>query len=197
MAFASYNNLGPRVAYASGFKLKTGANSFRGASTADQTGFAADTYLAGSAIKFPLGRAPVVGASYHCRWDMVKTAAGTATPIVIVRFGTAGTVADTARLTFTFTAGSAAIDTGMFELWAHWRAVGASSVLTGVCSLNHALAATGLTTGGTGGQFQVAVTSSAFNSGVAGSYIGVSFNGGTSFAGTNTLVQAEVTHPGV
>ena len=195
MAIASYNNLGPRVAMSGGWKLHPDANSFRGASTANQTGFAADTYLAGSAVKFPLGRSPVVGASYHLRFDMVKTAAGTATPILIIRFGTAGTVADTARLTFTFTAGSAAADTGMFEVWAHWRVVGASSVLTGVASLNHALAATGLTTGGTGGQFQVAVTSSAFDSTVAASYIGASFNGGTSFAGTNTLVQAEVTHP--
>jgi hypothetical protein len=129
------------------------------------------------------------------RFDMVKTGAGTATPIAIVRFGTAGTVADTARLTFTFTAGSAAVDTGIFELWAHWRTVGTSSVMVGVMSLNHALAATGLTTGGTGGQFQVSVVSSAFDSTVANSFIGVSFNGGAAFDGTCSLVEAEMRNP--
>lgn len=196
MVITSFNNLGPRVVQAGGFKLKSGSNSFTGFSTATvAAGYAADTYLAGSAVKFPLGRKPVAGAAYHARFDMVKTAAGTATPILILRFGTAGTVADAAILTFTFSAGTAAADSGVFELWAHWRTVGTAGVMVGVCTLNHALAATGLTSGGTGGQEQKSVVSAAFDSTVAASFIGLSFNGGASFSGTTSLVEAEMRNP--
>lgn len=160
------------------------------ASTANQTGFASDTYLAGSGILIPPGLVRA-GTMYHLIFDMVKTAAGTATPTINIRFGTAGTTADTSRLLFTFTAGSAAADTGIFEVWCHWRSVGASSVLVGVAQVRHQLAATGLTTGGTGGSFTVPVVSSAFDSTVPNSIIGASFNGGASFSGTNVLQQAK------
>lgn len=196
MVITSFNNLGPRVVQAGGFKLKSGSNSFTGFSTATvAAGYATDTQLAGSAVKFPLGRKPVAGAAYHMRFDMVKTAAGTAASTVIIRFGTLNTVADAAVLTFTFSAGTAVADTGMFELWAHWRTVGTTGVMVGVCSLNHALAATGLTSGGTGGQEQKSVVSSAFDSTVAASFISVSFNGGASFSGTSSLVEAEMRNP--
>ena len=157
-------------------------------------GYATDTLVAGTAITFPSGRPPVAGCTYHARFDMVKTAAGTATPLIYVHFGTAGTVADAAIITHTFTAGTAAADTGTFEIWAHFRTVGSgtSAVLVSVCSVNHALAATGLTSGGTGGQFQTAVVSSGFDSTVANSIISVSFNGGASFSGTCTLAEAEL-----
>jgi hypothetical protein len=154
-------------------------------------GFATDTYLVGSSIAMPSG-GPLVGSMYRLTFDMVKTNAGTATPILIVRFGTAGSTADTARLTFTFGAGTAAIDTGVFDVVAHWRNVGASSVLVGTATLRHALAATGLTSTGTGGDATFPVVSSAFDSTVAGSIIGASFNGGTSFSGTCTLVQSQL-----
>lgn len=192
----SYNNLGPRVAMAGGFRLKPGSNSFTGFSTASvAAGYAVDTYLQGSAVKFPAGRLPVAGAAYHARFDMVKTAAGTATPILVLRFGTAGTVADAAILTFTFTAGTAAIDTGMFEVWAHFRTVGTAAVMVGVAKLEHALAATGLSTAGAAGSAQFSVVSAAFDSTVANSFMGLSFNGGTSFSGTSSLVEAEMRNP--
>lgn len=191
----SYNNLGTRIATAGGFKLRPGSPSFTGFSTGTVAGYAADTLLVGSAIKFPVARAPVAGAAYHMRFDMTKTAAGTATPIVIVRFGTAGTVADTAILTFTFAVGTAAVDTGMFELWAHWRTVGTAGVLVGVCKLEHALAATGLTTTGASGSAQFSAVGAAMNTTVVNSFISVSFNGGASFAGTSTLVEAEMRNP--
>jgi len=162
-------------------------------STANQTGFATDTYLAGSAIAMQPG-SPRIGTTYRLRWDMVKTAFGTAATAINVRFGTAGTVADTARLTFTFGTGTAAIDTGCFELICHWRNVGASSVLVGVCRLWHHLAATGLTNTGAAGNAIILVTSAAFDSALAGAIIGVSFNGGSSFAGTNTVQQARLTN---
>src|SRR5689334_16885031 len=73
--------------------------------TSDQTGFSSDTYMSGSNISIPPALARV-GTIYRFRFDMVKTAAGTAAMTVIVRFGTAGTTSDTARLTFTLGAGT-------------------------------------------------------------------------------------------
>jgi hypothetical protein len=166
-------------------------------SVANQTGFAADTYLIGSSIAIPAGRLPVAKALYTLRFDMVKTAAGTATPILIIRFGTAGTVADTARLTFTFAVGTAAIDTAFVQVFAGFRTVGSgtSAVLNGVATVSHALAATGFTTTGTGGDAIIPLTSSGFDSTVANSIIGASFNGGGSFAGTNLVCQSEWQNP--
>jgi hypothetical protein len=73
-------------------------------------GYVADTYLTGSSVVIAAGDFKQKG-QYHCIFDMVKTAAGTATPIVTVRIGTAGTTADTGLITFTFAAGTAAVDT--------------------------------------------------------------------------------------
>jgi len=159
-------------------------------STSNQTGFAADVYLAGSNCM--MMAPPKIGTTYRCVFDLTKTGAGTATPIIIVRFGTAGSVADTARATFTFAAGTAAIDTGMVEIYIHFRSVGASGVITGAAKISHHLAATGLTATGASGTGIILVTSGAFDTTVASSFLGVSVNGGTSFAGTVTLVQAEV-----
>jgi hypothetical protein len=164
------------------------------ASTATvSAGYSSDTYLAGSSIGIPTSGF-LAKARYSCKFDMVKTAAGTATFVVVVRIGTAGTTADSAILTFTFTAGTAAVDTGMFEVVCHFRTVGSgtSAVLVGVAELRHALAATGLTTLGASGQAQIAVVSSGFDSTIAATIIGISVNGGASFSGTNTLVQAEL-----
>lgn len=160
-------------------------------STANQTGFASDQYITGSSLAVPGGLVRA-GTCYYLVFDMTKTAAGTATPILSVRFGTAGTTADTARLTFTFAAGTAAVDTGIWEIWAHWRNVGASSVLVGMSRLTHHLAATGLSSTGASGTGIILVTSGTFDSTVAASIIGTSFNGGTSFSGTNTVVQAKL-----
>jgi hypothetical protein len=160
------------------------------ASTAS-AGFATDTYLVGSAVPVPLNGF-LSGMRYVCTFDMVKTAAGTATPAAVVRIGTTGTTADAAILTFTFAAGTAAVDTGTFVVTAHFRLSGTAAVLVGTCECRHALAATGLTSTGASGQGQIAVVSSAFDSTRANLFIGVSFNGGASFSGTNTLVEAEL-----
>lgn len=163
-------------------------------STADvSAGYATDTYLAGSSIAAP-STGFLAGTRYSCKFDMVKTAAGSATPTVIVRIGTAGAVGDAAICTFTFAAGTAAADTGTFEVTVHFRTVGSGTVavLSGTCECRHALAATGLVSTGASGQGQIQVTSSGFDSTPAGSFIGVSFNGGASFSGTNKLVEAEL-----
>jgi len=153
-------------------------------------GFASNTYLVGSGIPVPTTLGP--GTTYYCIFDMVKTAAGTATPIITVVFGVNGTTGDTARLTFTFAVGSGVADTGMIEVWVHFRTVGGSGVAVGVCRITHSLAATGLTTTGASGSGQIAVVSSAFDTTIANSKIGVCFNGGTSFSGTCTLCEAQM-----
>jgi hypothetical protein len=163
-------------------------------STADvSAGYAADTYLAGSSIAAP-STGFLAGTRYSCTFDMVKTAAGTATPTVIIRIGTAGAIGDAAICTFTFAAGTAAVDTGTFVVTAHFRTVGGGTVavVSGTCECRHALAATGLVSTGASGQGQIQVTSSGFDSTPAGSFIGISFNGGASFSGTNKVVEAEL-----
>ena len=127
---------------------------------------------------------------YHCVFDMAKTA-GTGAIIVTVRVGTTGTVAsDAAILTFTFGAGTAVADSGVFEVWASFRTVGSgtSAVMVGSCQVNHQLATTGLINNAATWPI-IGVVSSGFNSSTA-TTIGVSFNGQTTFAGTNTMVQA-------
>ena len=158
-------------------------------STSNQTGFAADTYLTGSNILIPAG-GPYVDTKYLLVFDMTKTGAGVATPIVTLRIGTAGTTSDAAICVFTFAAGTAAADTGTFQVEAIFRTVGSSTsaVLQGVTSLTSNLTTTGLSNA----VKVVKTTSSGFNSTTANSIIGVSFNGGTSFSGTNTLVRAEL-----
>lgn len=154
--------------------------------------YAADTYLAGSAINIPTSLVRV-GTTYKLLFDMVKTGAGVATPIITVRMGTLGTVVDAARVTFTFAVGTAVIDTGIFELWCHFRTVGAATgVLIGACRCTHHLAATGLTTTGASGTGIILATSAAFDTTVANSILGVSFNGGLAFSGTNTVVQSQM-----
>lgn len=160
------------------------------ASVSNQTGFAADAYLAGSSIAINAG-VPIVGSVYRLRFDMTKTAAGVAGPVLTLRYGTAGAVGDAAVLTFNFGAGTAAVDTGIFEVWAHFRTVGAAGVLTALARCTHNLAATGITSTGAAGVANLQATSAGFDTTIANSYLGASFNGGAAFAGTNTTVQAE------
>lgn len=155
-------------------------------------GFATDTYLTGSSIAIP-SAALKVGSRYHLIFNVSKTAAGTATPILYVRIGTNGSTIDTARLTFTFLAGTAVADIGTFEVWLTFRTVGAgtSTIVQGTAQARHKLSITGLQNQpGT----TLMVTSGGFDSTVANSVIGVSVNGGTSAAWTVQLVQAELTN---
>ena len=151
-------------------------------------GFATDTYLTGSNISIP-DNGLKAGTRYHLVFDVSKTAAGIAAPVVTVRFGTNGSTADTARLTFTFLAQTAVADIGTIEMWLTFRTVGASTVSSGVAQLRHRLSITGL-------QNLVSptlqVTSGAFDSTVSGSIIGVSVNAGASAAWTVQTVQAEL-----
>jgi len=163
------------------------------ASTADQTGFAADTYLAGSSLTIPSSWL-MVGTTYEMVFDITKTAAGTATPIINIRLGTAGTTADTARNTFTFAAGTAAADTGDVLLKVSFRSVGSgtSAVLAGFSVFKHNLASTGLHSNGTLGYQMLTSVSAGFDS-TTPTVIGASYNGGTSASHTIKLVRATLT----
>lgn len=156
-------------------------------------GYAADTYLVGSNISAPPGGF-TAKMRYLCSFDMVKTAAGTAAFTITLRIGTTGTTADAAICTFTFGAGTAAVDTGTFDIFATFYSVGSgtAAVVAGIAYCSHALAATGLVSTGASGNGQIENTSSGFNSTTAGLIIGLSVNGGASFSGTNNIVQTEL-----
>jgi len=110
--------------------------------TGDVTANASDTYLTGSALA--IGGQIKAGTVLKWTLMMTKTAAGIATPNIYVRFGTAGTTADTARLTFTGTVQTAATDTGMITITATVSVVGASGVVRGGFHQTHTNTTTGL-----------------------------------------------------
>lgn len=155
-------------------------------------GYATDTYLAGSSIVIPAAGLWKATTQYYCMFDMTKTAAGIATPIINLRMGTLGTTSDAAIATQTLAAGTAAADTGIFEMWANFRTVGSgtSAVVQLVSRLTKGLTTTGLTNTATI-IVHTLTTSSGFNS-TTQTTIGLSFNGGTSFSGTNTIVQSKL-----
>lgn len=158
-----------------------------------QTGFATDTYLIGSSIAIP-NSSLKVNSRYKLKFAMTKTAAGTASLIIRVRFGTGGSTGDTALLTFTApTAQTAHIDTAIFDVDVTFRTVGAgtNAVIAGRVSSGKD------NTTANRGHFTVAAyvaqaVSAGFDSTVSNSIIGVSYNGGTNYVGTCELVAAQL-----
>lgn len=152
--------------------------------------FATDTYLVGSSIPLPVSQLQAK-TMYRLRFNLTKTAAGVAAPVITIRVGTAGSTADTARLTLTMPAQTAVIDSGRVEVLVTFRTVGSgtSAVLVGNALLLHGLAATGLSVANTG---VATAVSGGFDSTVANNIIGASVNGGASAAWTVDLVQAEL-----
>lgn len=101
------------------------------------------TYITGSNLAFPAGSLQV-GTSFRWVISMTKTAAGTATSTFDICFGTNGTTADTARVSFTKPAGTAAADEGTVTINAVVRGpVGASGIVVGQFNMIHNLSATG------------------------------------------------------
>lgn len=162
------------------------------ASVANQTPTGAtDTYLVGSDVPIPAGRLQAK-SMYRLKFDIAKTtAAGTASVVVNVRIGTAGSVADTSRGTLTFAVQTALADEGFVDLNLIFRSIGSgtSAVVQTHASLDHRLASTGLTTVNTSIQ---KATSGGFDSTVAGLKIGCSVTLGTSTVATISTVQAEL-----
>lgn len=189
---AEWNGLGWTIYTAQGIAKMAPISSglvIPNASLAAQSPFNADTYLNGSSLALPTGLIRA-GSNFYWIFDAVKTAAGVAAPTVIIRFGTAGAIGDTARVTFTFAAQTGVIDRAIFEIWANFCSVGSGSaaVLAGIARLHHQLAITGFNVT-TQNLQTLAVTSGGFDSTPANSFIGLSVNGGASAAWTVTVVQ--------
>jgi hypothetical protein len=121
-------------------KLPTAALSPGNSNTADVLANAAATYLTGGSLL--IGGRVQAGSFFKWRLRASKTATGTTAATIAVVTGTLGTTGDTARVTHTSTTiQTAAIDSGMFEIDANFRAVGAgSTVLQSSIRLDHALA---------------------------------------------------------
>lgn len=169
-------------------QLKNETRDQHNVSTANQTGFAADTYLAGSDVSIPQGKVKI-GTKYRARFNVVKTAAGVAAPVITLRVGTLGAIGDTARNVLTFAVQTAVIDEGEFEVEFVFRASGATAVIQGLGILGHRLAATGLSTSNN----SVAVnTGASFDVTAANLKMGLSVNGGSAAAWTVNVVSAEL-----
>lgn len=166
-------------------------NGILNQAVASQTGFAADTYLVGSALAIPQHKLQI-GTVFRWLFDVTKTAAGVAQPTVIARVGTNGTTADTARITFTFPAQTAVIDNGLIEVFATMRGpLSSVGILAGVARLTHNVVGqiTGLSTSESP---ILSVQSAGFDVTAAGLIAGLSVNGGASAAWTMQLVQSQM-----
>ncbi len=168
------------------------ADTLYNASTLVQTiSGAADTYVTSSNLT--IGARQKAGTIIKYRLGITKTGAGVAAPVFNVRFGTAGTTADTARWTSsTLTAQTAAADSAWVDITITCYAVNAVTGQYGVTfMMGHGLAATGFSTQ----MVQVATVSTAsFDNTSASLIVGLSINPGASAAWTMRLVAAEATN---
>lgn len=169
-----------------GFVRSLATNNF---STAAQTPAAATrTYIVGSNLAIPTNKLQI-GTCFRWVFDMTKTAAGTAASTFDICFGTAGTTADTARVSFTKPAGTAVVDTGRVVIEAICRGpLSASGVVAGTFQLTHNLAATGHAVIPC---VNVTTISSAFDVTTASLIAGLCITSGASDAITIQCVQAE------
>ena len=95
------------------------------------------TIIAGSTITLPRAGALQVGTVFRWHFNMTKTAAGIAASTFDIAIGTAGTTADTARVSFTKPAGTAAADEAFVEVEAVVQTIGASCVISAEFRLIH------------------------------------------------------------
>lgn len=112
--------------------------------TAQTPAAATRTVIVGSTVSIPAVTRFEIGTTIRWRWNMTKTAAGSAASTIDVAIGTAGTTADTAVLSFAKPAGTAAADEAWCELEMVIRGpLTASCIAVGEFTLIHNLAATG------------------------------------------------------
>ena len=154
--------------------------------TASQALGTADTYVTNSAIAIPANLR--VGTRLRWRIFITKTAAGVATPIIQIRFGTAASTADTSRISITGKAQTAAADSGCFDIECIVTAIGATGNVVGLIMLSHQLAATGLSLGAWGQQ----ALSANFDLTVANLKAGISITPGASAAWTVNRIITEI-----
>jgi hypothetical protein len=159
---------------------------------ADLTLSTTDIYLSNSSLKLDGLGPPTVGRGYHWAFVLSKTA-GTAAPVLTVRTGTAGSIADTSRVVFTWGIGTSVTDRAEFEIDVRFITVGAgtSAVLRGKGNFTNNLG-DGLT--GFSGTTHIAALqpadSGGFDSTAAGLLIGLSWNGSAVFAGALEYMAA-------
>lgn len=161
-------------------------------SVAAQTPAAATkTYVSGTALQLGDNQKLRVGARLRFKFNMTKTAAGTATSTIEVLVGSLGTVADAIALAFTKPAGTAAVDEGQVTIDVVVRSVNeaaGTAILVGELVLTHNLAATG--------HAQIpTVVVNAVSSAVTIDFaqvVGVAITSGASDAITIQMAQAEV-----
>lgn len=162
------------------------------ASVTGQSVTTADTYITNSNVSIPNGRLQAKSC-YRCKIQINKTA-GTGTPTLNVRIGTAGTTADSSKAAITLGgAGTSVADEAFIEVFLTFRTVGSGT--TAVTQTTVTLVKNGATAAGfvlTNPGFVARATSSGFDSTVSNLIIGCSFNGSTAFAGTINQVQAEL-----
>jgi len=102
------------------------------------------TYIAGSQVAMPAAGRLQIGTMFRWSFNMTKTNAGVATSTFDICFGTAGTTADTARVSFTKPAGTAAADEAKVVIEAIVRGpLSSSGIVVGEFTLIHNLSATG------------------------------------------------------
>jgi len=177
---------GTGASTADGARLDFGLRS--NANTGDVVATGVDTYLTGSNLLIPTAGLQVKTV-LRWRFFVTKTGAGVVAPIWSVRVGTAGTTADTVRLTFTGPAQTGAADTAEILIEAILRNTGAAGVLAGGLTLQHNLAATGFANQGA---VVLQVTSAGFLTTTPNLIIGVSVDPGAAGVWTHTNVRGEL-----
>lgn len=165
--------------------------SLRRGSIAQQTGFAADTYLTDSGLIIP-SKSMQAGTFWEWRMVISKTAAGVATPIFQVRIGANQSTGDTSRLSITTSAQTAVADTAFVVVLVNCRTVAVGGVIQGFVCLQHNLAATGFATTPAGFNLVEATSAGFDNTALGGQFIGLSINGGASAAWTINQVVGQL-----
>ncbi len=101
------------------------------------------TYITGSRLQ--IGPQKVqAGSTFQWTFNLTKTASGSGASTFDIAVGTAGSTADTARISFAKPAGTASADEGTVEIRAICRTVNSTSaILSGNFTLIHNLSATG------------------------------------------------------
>lgn len=161
-----------------GGKFRSG-NMSENAATAQQTGFATDTYVTGSGILIP-SFGMQVGQLYCWEIGIEKTAAGTAALAVTIRTGSNQSTADTSRCALVQTvAQTATASANILLVRAFVRTVSASGVLIGSMG----------STGTQMGDGDRIVSATFDNTAMAGLYVDLSMNGGASASYTIDYVK--------
>lgn len=156
--------------------------------TADQVIAAATTaYVVASDIRSSAGRPFRVGTTLQWKIWLSKTAAGIAARTLDVRFGLAGSTADTSRASFAVTP-TAVVDAGQYLVMATFRTIGA----TGVVSIGAILLHNGATTGLSTGAAANSLTNATFDNSNVALVAGISITTGAAEVLTITQVNSEV-----